>query len=175
MTERDPFGIALHVCIRPSRNGSTGAIDYRDSQAYVDYVDSQEVTMTRRRKPITRAELELLKQVGQGPVSVRELTQRVEEVSGHARTTVLTMVERLRRKGYLTRKKINGVNRYSPRFSWQEVLRNTVSDFIQGFLGGSASPFLAYLAESPGLTDAEADKLRQVLRTVEDRERETKE
>ena len=67
------------------------------------------------------------------------------------------------------------MDRYSPRLPWQEVLRSTVSDFIQGFLGGSASPFLGYLVESPGLTDAEADKLRQVLRTVEDRERETKE
>lgn len=132
--------------------------------------------MARRTKPLTRAELDLLKHIGQGdPVTVRELTRRMEKASGHARTTVLTMVERLRRKGYLSRRKISGVNHYSLRLPWPEVLRNTVSDFIQGFLGGSVSPFLAYLSESPGLSNTEADKLRQILRTIENRERETKE
>ena len=43
-----------------------------------------------------------------------------------ARSTVLTMMERLRNKGHLTRRLTDGVYRYSPRAATGDVVRGAV-------------------------------------------------
>ncbi|MBU6387120.1 MAG: BlaI/MecI/CopY family transcriptional regulator [Planctomycetes bacterium] len=53
------------------------------------------------------------------------------------RREMLTMMERMTKKGLLTRKKIDNVFHYSPKQSLSEVLKNLVGDFVNGVLGGS--------------------------------------
>jgi predicted transcriptional regulator len=109
-------------------------------------------------------ELELLRFVTEhAPISVREATETYGEAHGLARTTILTVMERLRKKGYLTRRKEQGVNVYSPRLSQAEVLRGLVGQFVEKTLGGSLSPFVAYLAEAEGLSQRELAELRRLL------------
>lgn|GEM_PF-2379315 len=50
---------------------------------------------------------------------------------------MLTMMERMTKKGLLTRKKIENVLHYGPKQSLSEVLKNLVGDFVNGVLGGS--------------------------------------
>ena len=50
-----------------------------------------------------------------GPATVGEVARGFGEARGLARTTVLTVMERLRRKGYLGRAKDGGAYRYSTR------------------------------------------------------------
>src|SRR5687767_3409457 len=111
-----------------------------------------------RRPHVTPAELEVLGYVaGHHPVSVREATEHFSESSGWARTTVLTLMERLREKGYLTRKKLDGVNRYSPAEPKADLLSGLVRTFVQKALGGSLSPFMAYLGKEAELSEAELE------------------
>jgi predicted transcriptional regulator len=85
------------------------------------------------------------------------------EVSGQARTTILTVLERLRAKGFLNRRKIKGVNHYTSRVSNSDVVQEVVSDFVDGVLQGSVSPFVAYLNQSSQLTDEEISELKQLV------------
>jgi predicted transcriptional regulator len=82
---------------------------------------------------------------------------------GLARSTVLTMMERLRRKGYLVRRLDGGVYRYRARRSSAELLRSAVERFVERSLDGSVAPFLAYLSDSPRLSDAEMRELEDVV------------
>jgi predicted transcriptional regulator len=51
---------------------------------------------------IGRAELEVLRYVqDHHPASVRQVAEHFAESKGHVRTTILTVLERLRKKGYL--------------------------------------------------------------------------
>ena len=60
-------------------------------------------------------EIEILRFIGDHhPISVGEVAEYVANTTGQARTTVLTTMERLRRKGHLSRKRSKGVYRYSP-------------------------------------------------------------
>jgi predicted transcriptional regulator len=71
-------------------------------------------------------ELEVLRFVAEhAPISVGEVAQQFGVPRGLARTTILTVMERLRRKGYLARSKERPA-RYSPRLSQNEVLRGLV-------------------------------------------------
>src|SRR3954470_21026797 len=100
-------------------------------------------------EPLGRLEFEVLRYVADHPpASVREVATRFAETSGQARTTLLTVMERLRAKGYLTRRKSSGVHRYVPTLSKSELLNQVVGDFVHDVLGGSVSPFVAYLTRS---------------------------
>ena len=80
-----------------------------------------------------------------------------------ARSTVLTVMERLRRKGHLTRKLVGGVYRYRARASSAELLRGVVRRFVENNLDGSVSPLVAYLSDTPGLSDAELHELEDLV------------
>jgi len=112
--------------------------------------------------------MEILQYVtGRHPVTVREVADHVAETKGHVRTTVLNIMERLRKKGYLKRKKFEGIFQYSPSVPKGECLRDLVRDFVSKSLGGSVSPFVAYLADEAEMSDAEIAQLRKVVRELE--------
>ena len=124
--------------------------------------------MARNRETIGREEMQVLRYVvDRHPVSVREVADHVAATSGKARTTVLTVMERLRDKGYLVRRKKGGVYLYRPKRSQAEVLRNLVADFVREALGGSVSPFVAYLAEEADLNDEEVRELARLVADLE--------
>jgi predicted transcriptional regulator len=105
------------------------------------------------------------------PITVGEVAEYVANTTGQARTTVLTIMERLRRKGYLARKRIEGVYRYAPRVAKHELFRGLVQDFVDTTLGGSVSPFVTFLSEGGPLSE---DDLGTLKRLVSDLEKQQK-
>ena len=73
------------------------------------------------------------------------------------------MMERLRKKGYLVRVKDGGSFQYQPVVAKTELMQNLVHDFVQKSLGGSLSPFVAYLTEAKGLSEHELAELRALV------------
>lgn len=123
------------------------------------------------RESLGKVELQLLQLVERlQPVSVRTIADELADSTGQARTTVLTTLERLRRKGYLSRKKINGVNHYCPRVKIGELLPRLVADFVQQMLGGSVSPVVAYLQDQKGMDPAELARLKSLVQELESRQ-----
>jgi len=122
--------------------------------------------------PLGDQELEVLRYIAEHPpISVGEVAERFGDSHGLARTTILTVMERLRRKGYLTRKKMQGRYRYSARLPKAELLRSLVRDFAERVLGGSLQPFVAYLTREARLTDRELAALRKLVRQLEGKRR----
>ncbi len=111
-------------------------------------------------------ELSLLRYVtDHAPITVREVADQFGETQGLARTTILTMMERLRKKNYLTRRKDQGAFQYLPVVAKGELMQNLVQDFVEKTLGGSLSPFVAYLTDAKGLSEREMAELRKLVET----------
>lgn len=109
-------------------------------------------------------ELELLKYVAEhGPVSVGQAADGFGKPRGLARSTVLTMMERLRSKGRLTRKKQDAVYLYRSPASSREVLAAVVGDFVDRALAGSVSPFVGYLSDRGELSEGELAQLEALV------------
>ena len=90
----------------------------------------------RKKRLFSPAEWEILQFITERhPVTAREVADHFAQTQGRARTTVLTLMERLREKGYLTRDKEGAVHRYSPSAPPRELLRGLVRDFVQKALG----------------------------------------
>ena len=113
-------------------------------------------------------EMDLLKYISENsPISVRDMATHFERERNLARTTVLTVMERLRKKGFLIRAKIDGVFKYSAKFSTGDVLSSKVSEFIEKTLGGSLSPLFSYFLSSGDLTEDEMAQLKDLAARLE--------
>jgi predicted transcriptional regulator len=97
------------------------------------------------------------------PITVGEVAEYVAQTTGQARTTVLTIMERLRRKRYLTRKRIDGVFRYAPKIAKNDLLHGLVKDFVDTTLGGSLSPFVTFLSEGGPISNEDFETLKRLV------------
>jgi predicted transcriptional regulator len=126
------------------------------------------------RKTIGDQELALLQWVaGRGGASVGEAAEGFGTDRGLARSTVLTMMERMRKKGHLSRRKVEGVYRYTSPVSAAAVLRDVVGGFVEQTLGGSVSPFVAFLAESEDVTEDELEELEALVFRLQSKKKGT--
>ncbi|MEO5894815.1 MAG: BlaI/MecI/CopY family transcriptional regulator [Vicinamibacterales bacterium] len=113
---------------------------------------------------IGQQELALLRHIADArAVTVGAAFEAFGSPRGLARSTVLTMMERLRRKGCLARKLHDGVYEYRARASSDEFLKQAVQRFVERHLDGSVSPFIAYLSDAETVSD---DQLRQLEEIV---------
>ena len=127
------------------------------------------------RKPtIGDQELALLHHVDEcGSASVGEVAASFGEPRGLARSTVLTMMERLRGKGYLKRRQLKGMFRYSTATGPGEVMRSAVGSFVEKTLSGSVSPFVAWMSERAEVSDTELAELEALVTQLQSRRKES--
>ena len=120
--------------------------------------------MVKPQSSVGDRELDLLRWIeGRGDATVGEAAEGFGEPAELARSTVLTMMDRLRRKRLLERRSVDGVYRYRLAVSAEDVTRRAVAAFVEGTLGGSLAPFVAYLAESERLSEREVRELETLL------------
>lgn len=120
-----------------------------------------------RRNKIAGQELELLQYVSDhAPVTVREVADGYGNDHDLARTTILTIMERLRQKGFLVRKKRDGVFAYSPAIEKGDLMKGVVKEFFEKTMKGSLSPFVAYLGEKKDMTPGELKELEALVKEL---------
>jgi len=125
------------------------------------------------RKSIGDQELALLQFVdAQGDASASEVAGAFGEPRGLARSTVLTMLERLRSKGYLRRRQAGGVYRYASATQPDDVVRSAVGQFVEKTLQGSVSPFVAWMSERRDVSDDELAQLEALVASLQSRRQE---
>jgi predicted transcriptional regulator len=118
-------------------------------------------------------ELMLLRYVAeQGSITVAQAVDGFGATRGLARSTVLTMMERLRAKGHLERRRVGGVFQYSSPASTGELLRGVVHSFVEKTLDGSVSPFVSYLVETAEVSDAELAELERLVAKLQTQRKE---
>ena len=123
----------------------------------------------RSSPPISKAELKLLSYINDHhPITVREVAEHfAQSDDAYARTTVLTLMERLRGKGHLVREQVDGLQRYAPSVPKESMQQSLVRDFVSRALGGSVSPFVAFLTQEARVSDAELDDLKRLVAELE--------
>jgi|APCry1669189883_1035261.scaffolds.fasta_scaffold80445_2 predicted transcriptional regulator len=122
-------------------------------------------------QPLGDQQLDLLRYLADhGPITVGEVYKGYGNPKGLARTTVLTVMEKLRTKGYVSRRKIKGVFYYSAKNDHNVILKDLVADFVQKTLGGSLSPFVTYLADTGKLSETQLEDLKKMVDDLEGEE-----
>lgn len=123
--------------------------------------------MAKGKVHLGTVELEVLQFVAERPASsVGEAAAHFASL-GKARTTVATVMERLREKGFLARRRVRGVYRYAAKQSMPLLARNYLDDLVKKTLGGSVAPLVAYLTKSENLTPDDVARLRRIVDRLE--------
>ena len=110
-------------------------------------------------------ELEVLRYIDtHGPLAARNVVEAVGQERKLARTTILTVVERLRKKGYLKRKRNReGVFVYTSCEPHAELMQDLVRQFVEKMLGGAVSPVVAYLASVKRLPEEDLAEMQKLV------------
>lgn len=117
--------------------------------------------------PAGSQELAILRYVAEhGPIGAGRVAEAFATDRGLARSTVLTMIERLRKKGHLSRRKSGGVYVYSSALDGPGVMSRAVGQFIDRALRGSVSPIAAYLTERGEVSEDELRELQRAVRAL---------
>lgn len=124
-------------------------------------------------KSIGDQELTLLQYIAdRGGATVGQAAEEFGAPRGLARSTVLTMMERLRQKAHLDRQQVNGVYQYFSPAPAGTVLRDVVRSFVEKTLGGSVAPFVNYLTEEAEVSDSELAELEELVAKLQSKRKE---
>ncbi len=114
---------------------------------------------------LTAVQFEIMQIVWNAPAgaTVAEIWEAISEGRDVARTTVLNLVARLDERGWLKRRKSQGVFRYVATIDRDTASANAASRFVDDFFGGSASELVLSLLGSQRLSPAELDELKKLV------------
>ena len=115
--------------------------------------------------------IEAVWQRGDHGATVAEIWQVVSARRPVGRTTILNLVDRLEKRGWLVRREDEKPARYSAALDPEQTAALLAGSFVDDFFGGSASKLLMSLLGSKRLGPVEIEQLGDVLRTAANQQR----
>lgn len=113
--------------------------------------------------PVQHEIMETVWSAAEEGLTVSEIRDEIASSREVARTTVLNLVDRLEKRGWLTRREQKGANRFVAAVPRDQTVQNLAEDFVDDFFGGSASELVMSLLGSKRLKKADVEQLRGVL------------
>lgn len=115
-----------------------------------------------KRPPLSDAQLEVMQVVWQhDEVTVSDVWQAISAARPVARNTVLTVMDRLTKRGWLTKRSVGNTHLYKAAASQNATLGEVARRVVDTVFGGSAESLVVALLESGGVTDEEAKRIRK--------------
>ncbi|WP_428307535.1 BlaI/MecI/CopY family transcriptional regulator [Lacipirellula sp.] len=96
------------------------------------------------------------------PCTERQVWELIQQERPAARTTVLKTIQRLEAKGLLARQENSAPILWRAAVEQRRALPELVQRFVDGVLGGSAEPLVAYLAGQKKLSDRDVAALQKI-------------
>ena len=104
-----------------------------------------------------------------GDVTGREVLEEIEKTRPLALTTILTVMDRLLKKGLIKRKKRGGVFVYTPSISRDDFVRQVSEEVMQGILDISASSAASSFVDI--LYKTSPEEMDRLSRLIEERKK----
>jgi predicted transcriptional regulator len=114
---------------------------------------------------LTAAQFEILRLTwnSTGGLTIGEIWDAIRSRRDVSRTTVLNLVDRLEKRGWLKRKKDRNVYRYFPTVDRSAAEQQMAADFLDDFFQGSPSGLLMSLLGSKRISKEDADNLKRLI------------
>ncbi len=126
--------------------------------------------MKETRISLTRAEWSVMECLWEaGPLTGREVIQRMEKSCGWSRSTTLTLLSRLENKGALRSVPAEkGPKVFTPVLRREEAALGETKDFLDRVYQGSLSLMVSALTKKQALSREELDELYELLKGLEE-------
>jgi BlaI family penicillinase repressor len=122
-----------------------------------------------RRSPVSDAELEVLKVLwAGGPATVRDVGAALRRRRRRlAYNTVLTLLSRLREKGYVAADRRDTAHLFRAKVTREDLLGSTLTALAEQVCDGTASPLVHALVRGQRFSAEEIADLRKLLDDLE--------
>ena len=133
--------------------------------------------MSKPEGSLTSAQHEIMAAIwknGEKGATVAEIWQTVSGKRRVGRTTILNLVDRLERRGWLTRRDREKPCHYLAALGREETAVFLAGGFVDDFFAGSAGNLVMSLLGSRRLKPDEIERLRQILQSASNPSREKK-
>lgn len=126
--------------------------------------------MAEKRISLTQAEWSVMDCLWDaGPLTGREVVQRMEQSCGWSRSTTLTLLTRLEHKGALESLPAEkGPKVFSPLLKREDAALEETKDFLNRVYQGSLSLMVSALTQKQALSRKELDELYELLKGLEE-------
>jgi predicted transcriptional regulator len=112
-------------------------------------------------------EIQVLRLVWQHqPCTERQISDLVMHERAVARTTVLKTMQRMESKGLLIRVPGDPPVRFRAAIEEKRLVPVLIGRFVEGILGGSPGPLVAYLADSSKLSEKDLKALKDIAQKI---------
>jgi len=113
---------------------------------------------------ISDAEWLVMKAVwARSPITANEVVEALAETTSWKPKTIMTLLNRLVKKGALGFEKEGRAYRYSPRVEEAECVRAESRSFLERVYGGALTPMLAHFLAEGRLSKREIEELKRIL------------
>jgi len=121
--------------------------------------------MTKRKLPaVSPAETEILRLVWQlDKATVQEVCNNLPVKRTITYATVQTLLRRLESKGYLKHRIRGKAHVFFAAVKSEQVIKRSVSDFLDRLFGGDPVPLMQYLAEHGKIDADDIEKLKRLI------------
>ena len=121
--------------------------------------------MSEQEGTLTAAQFEILQLLwrAESGLTVAEIWAEVLEGREVSRTTILNLVDRLEKRNWLSREKIDGVFRYQACVDQSTTESQLASEFVGEYFNGSMSSFVLSLLGSKKVSKKELQRLKDML------------
>jgi predicted transcriptional regulator len=126
----------------------------------------KDYAMTNPEGNLTAAQYEIMEVVwaaGESGATVTEIWEAISQKREVTRTTVLNQVDRLERRGWLKRRKLQDMYHYVGVLDRDQTAQCLSQEFVADFFNGSASDLVMSLLGSKQLKRADIERLREVF------------
>jgi BlaI family transcriptional regulator, penicillinase repressor len=96
-------------------------------------------------------------------LTIGEIWDAIRAGRDVSRTTALNLVDRLEKRGWLKRRKDQGVFRYAAAVERQSVESQLASDFVAEFFDGSAANLVMSLLGSQRISKTDIERLKRLI------------
>lgn len=126
--------------------------------------------MSEKGISLTQAEWSVMECLwAAGPLTGREVTQRMEKTCGWSRSTTLTLLSRLEAKGALESVPAEkGPKVFSSLLRREDAALGETKDFLDRVYQGSLSLMVSALTKKQALSREELDELYELLKGLEE-------
>jgi predicted transcriptional regulator len=115
---------------------------------------------------LTPTQHEILESVwaaGPNGATIAEIWEAISAKREVARTTILNLVDRLEKRGWLTRRKTKGAFRYRAAADRDTTARAMAGEFVDEYFGGLADQLVLSLLGGKRLRPEDLERIRRLL------------
>jgi len=122
-------------------------------------------------RDLPQAEFEVMDVLWQtGEATVKEVQAGLERDRKLAYTTVATLLNRLRDRGYVKAEERHFAYVFRPLVQREQVVRRKLDDLVMRLFGGDVAPLAAYIAENRNLSPEQIAALEEMVSSKRDKE-----